>query len=97
MTGPEHYLEAERLDRQADQWMNDDRGWKAHLSVEERLAYRKADQDAAQFHATMALVAATVVSAPVEGEPDSGLPARDAKVWYNLAGVKQAQAPGDDE
>ncbi|MGW1870960.1 hypothetical protein ACWCPS_36145 [Streptomyces mauvecolor] len=95
MTGPEHYIEAERLDRVADQWMNDDRGWKAHLSVEERLAYRKADQDAAQFHATMALAAATAMSAPVDGEADSGLPPRDCKAWYDAAGVKPPKKEGD--
>ncbi|MGW2863337.1 hypothetical protein [Streptomyces sp. NPDC001205] len=58
MTGPEHYREAERLDRQADQWMDADTGWKAGLTVEERLAYRTADQAAAQTHATLALAAA---------------------------------------
>ncbi|MFF3151890.1 hypothetical protein [Streptomyces sp. NPDC057910] len=87
MTGPEHYLEAERLDRLADQWMDDDRGWKAHLSVEERLAYRKADQDAAQFHATMALAAATAI------QPSQyGVNRGEAKAW-----IAACRTPAGDD
>ena len=59
MTGPEHYREAERLITQANTWANADMGWKAHLSSEERIAYRMADLTEAQVHATLALAAAT--------------------------------------
>lgn len=59
MTGPEHYREAERLLRTADEWMDADFGWKAHLSPDERIARRTADLAAAHVHATLALAAAT--------------------------------------
>ncbi|MGW1498953.1 hypothetical protein ACWCQW_10335 [Streptomyces mirabilis] len=63
-TGPEHYIEAERLEQQADTWMDADTGWKARLSTAERLAYRMADLAAAQVHATLALA-----EDPAQGQP----------------------------
>lgn len=66
MTGAEHYREAERLIRAADEWMDADFGWKAHLSSDERIARRTADLAAAQVHATLALAAA----APSHGKPE---------------------------
>lgn len=87
MTGPEHYREAERLAAQAARWMDANTGWKAHLSVGERLAYRAADLAAAQVHAALALAAATAQSAPVDDEPDSGMPPADARAWNAVAGT----------
>lgn len=87
MNGPQHYREAERLTVQANTWANADMGWRAHLSSEERIAYRMADLADAQVHATLALAAATAMGAPVDGEADSGLPPQDATAWNDAAGV----------
>lgn len=59
MNGPRHYLKAEQLIIQANEWMDADHGWKAELSSEERIARRQADMAQAQVHATLALAAAT--------------------------------------
>lgn len=72
MKGPEHYREAERLMKQGDEWMDADLGWKASLSVDDRLARRTADLLAAQVHATLAQAAAqspAASGAQLETEP----------------------------
>lgn len=78
MTGPEHYLEAERL-------MKGCKNSYGALVIEDGTAEVLA---AAQVHATLALAAATAMGSPVDGEGDSGLPPRDCKAWYDAAGVK---------
>lgn len=72
MTGPEHYREAERLQAKANQWADADRGWKAQMTMEARIACRMADLADAQVHATLALAAHTAYT----GESGSygGLP-----------------------
>ncbi len=82
MTGPEHYREAERLAAQADEWMDADRGWKAHLSTEERLAFRTADLAAAQVYATLALAAAMAL---VDETPRSDS-FSEYRAWQAMAG-----------
>ncbi len=78
MTGPEHYIEAERL----LQSMKTDRG---ALLIDEGTAEVLA---AAQVHATLASAAATALGVPLDGETDSGMPQRDAEAWWAVAGVK---------
>ncbi|WP_432116609.1 hypothetical protein [Streptomyces sp. S1] len=63
MAGPEHIREAERLTKQAEEWMDADTGWKARLSTAERLAHRQADLATAQVHALLALVATQLAPA----------------------------------
>ncbi|MEU6342157.1 hypothetical protein ABZ883_14590 [Streptomyces sp. NPDC046977] len=81
MTGPEHYQQAENL-----------------MTEYEAIVENGGDPgdmlQAAQIHATLALAAATAMGAPVDGEADSGLPPRDAKAWYDAAGVKAEQQAG---
>ncbi|MGW0131942.1 hypothetical protein [Streptomyces sp. NPDC003299] len=78
MTGPEHYREAERLAQS--------------LKTPNGAIYIEPGNEQvsaiAQVHATLALAAATAMGAPVDGEADSGLPARDRTAWYEVAGVK---------
>jgi hypothetical protein len=62
VTGPEHYLEAEKLIGSADDWMDADAGWKSHLSPAEWLVRKEADLACARVHATLALAAATAMS-----------------------------------
>lgn len=71
MTGPQHYLAAQRAIARAEEWTDADIGWKGKLTAEERLAYRTADLAVAQVHATLALAAATGV--------------RDAEAWVEAA------------
>lgn len=79
MTGPEHYREAERLLAESQTIVRPyDEG---HCEADRTIAE-------AQVHATLALAAVTAMSAPVDGESDSGLPVRDCKAWYEAAGVK---------
>lgn len=59
MTGPEHYLTAEREIEAAEAVMNADYGWIASLSSEERMQRRMAYLACAQVHATLAAAAAT--------------------------------------
>ena len=75
MTGPEHYREAER--RLLMAWEED--------RVSEDVAHLVAE---AQVHATLALAAATAMGAPVDQEPDTGMPPADVKAWCEVAGVK---------
>jgi hypothetical protein len=82
MTGPEHYLEAERFQRQAETWENADTGWKADMSGEERIARRTADLTAALVHATLAGAAATAL-----GSLSNGMPGEDFAAWNEAAGV----------
>lgn len=79
MTGPEHYREAERLVAMAHHWTYGDGG---DPSVGAALATE------AQVHATLALAAATAMAAPVDQEPDTGMPPADVKAWCEAAGVK---------
>lgn len=51
MNGPKWVQEALRLTEQAGRWEDADRGWKAHLSTEERLAFRRADLQEALVYA----------------------------------------------
>jgi hypothetical protein len=78
MTGPEHYREAERLIKGLT---TDTGAVYVEDGNEQALAL-------AQVHATLALAAATSMSAPLDGEPETGLPQRDAEAWYQAAGVK---------
>ncbi|MEU8907001.1 hypothetical protein [Streptomyces mirabilis] len=93
-TGPEHYREAERLEHQADTWMNADIGWKAGLSATERLAYRMADLAAAQVHATLANAAAVALNDHAHDE--GGMPLEDYDAWQNAAGVRGNMAKGGE-
>lgn len=83
MTGPEHYLEAERLLNKAASWMNADTGWKAHMSTEERIAQRMADLAEAQVHATLADAAANALVDPARSTPRAASP--DVKAWAAAA------------
>ncbi|MFJ7067537.1 hypothetical protein [Streptomyces sp. NPDC101115] len=77
MTGPEHYVEAERLLADA----STDGAEGTYFVRPENLA-------AAQVHATLALAAATAMGAPVESDGASGMPPRDAHGWWVAAGVR---------
>ncbi|MFF0139706.1 hypothetical protein ACFYRN_25035 [Streptomyces sp. NPDC005227] len=93
-TGPEHYVEAERLERQADTWMNADTGWKGGLTTTERLAYRMADLAAAQVHATLAGASAAALNDNAHDE--GGMPLVDYHAWQKAAGVWQPKPQGGD-
>ncbi|MEU8886687.1 hypothetical protein [Streptomyces sp. NPDC048442] len=80
MTGPEHYRQAERLADQANHYTYGDG---ADPVVGAALAAE------AQVHATLALAAATVMQAPVDGcEP--GMASHEFNAWYQAAGVEAA-------
>lgn len=84
MNGPRHYLKAEQLIRQANEWMDADHGWKAQLSSDERIARRQADMAQAQVHATLALAAATATLDVFEGPnggAGTGRSHEDWKAW----------------
>ena len=81
MRGPEHYREAERLAIQAESW-----GWRATLSTDERIVARAGDLVAAQVHATLALAAATALSA---GTSYHAVQA-DMTEWRHAAGNQTA-------
>lgn len=86
-TGPFHYREAERLLENAHHWTYGDGGdpaTGAALATE------------ALAHATLALAAATAMSAPVEGaEPGMGSP--EFAAWFDAAGVKPQSEGGGPE
>ncbi|WP_037823049.1 hypothetical protein [Streptomyces sp. NRRL B-24720] len=82
MTGPEHYAAAEQLGHEAAHQVENHSDWDA----------AQAYAAMAQVHATLALAAATAMSAPLDGEAESGLPPRDAAAWYAAAGVKPGEA-----
>lgn len=82
-TGPEHYREAERLQKQADTWENADSGWKGSLTAEERIARRMADLTAALVHAQLANAAATALASASA----DGMPREDFSAWDKVAGV----------
>ncbi|MEV4438206.1 hypothetical protein AB0K09_04175 [Streptomyces sp. NPDC049577] len=89
MTGPEHYREAERLLAAASAWMDADLGWKAHLSAEERLAFRSADLATAQVHSTLAVAAATALV----DETPRGDSFREYRAWLGAAsGYERGEA-----
>jgi hypothetical protein len=74
MTGPEHYLEAERLLKSAaDNFLRNGNPGSA--------------LDAAQVHATLALAAATAMQAAVDGS-EPGMGSGEFHEWYQAAGVK---------
>ncbi|MEU0207407.1 hypothetical protein [Streptomyces canus] len=83
MTGPEHYIRAEQLLREVRD------GHQEGTDVAAILA-------AAQVHATLAHGAATAMGTALDGEPESGLPPRDAEAWYAAAGVKPQPKGGTD-
>ncbi|EYT83961.1 hypothetical protein CF54_04175 [Streptomyces sp. Tu 6176] len=77
MTGPEHYREAERLLGMAHHFTYGDGADPvsgAALAAE------------AQAHATLALAAATAMSAPVDGA-ETGMSAPEWTAWYHAAGT----------
>jgi hypothetical protein len=78
VTGPIHYLEAERSAEAADAVMNADYGWMASLSTTERLQYRMAYLAEAQVHATLAMADAHL--AGVLMHPD------DRREWDDATG-----------
>lgn len=82
-TGPEHYLEAERMHAAADEWADADLGWKANLTAQERINQRLADLTDALVHATLAQAAATALAARPEGMYDL-----DYEAWDRIAGVQ---------
>lgn len=85
MTGAEHYREAERLIK----GLTTDTGAVYVADGNEQIIAL------AQVHATLAQAAAVAMSAPVDGESDSGLPVRDCTAWYEVAGVKPQPKGGD--
>ncbi|WP_416976687.1 hypothetical protein [Streptomyces sp. T028] len=86
-TGPFHYREAERLSGMAHHFTYGDG---ADPVAGGALATE------ALVHATLALAAATAMSAPVEGsEPGMGSP--EFAAWYEAAGVKPQLKDGDPE
>lgn len=87
-TGPEHYLEAERMRAEASEWMDADLGWKANLTARERIDLRIADLADAQVHATLALAAATAMAARQE----PGMHDLDFEAWDHVAGVQEDDA-----
>jgi hypothetical protein len=88
MTGPEHFLEAERLAAVAETWLNDDQGWKVTLSTTERLQGRDSDLAAAQVHALLANAAATALRG------SEGLPTEDRHAWTDAASTSAARKRG---
>lgn len=82
MTGPEHYIRAEQLLREVRD------GHQEGTDVAAILA-------AAQVHASLAHAAVTAMGAALDGEPESGLPQRDAEAWYAAAGVKPQPKGGN--
>lgn len=74
MTGPQHYLEAERLLKSA---------------AKNFLSTGKAGSalEAAQVHATLALAAATALSSPVDGEI-AGLTVEQYDAWFKATGPR---------
>lgn len=85
MTGPEHYREAERLADHAHHFTYGDGGdpvTGAALAAE------------GQVHATLALVAATAMQAPVDGA-EAGMAPHEYDAWYQAAGVKVAKGGAD--
>jgi hypothetical protein len=87
-TGPEHYRKAEELISTADEWMDADLGWKAHLSAQERIDRRSADLAAAQVHATLALAAATALN----DYGTDGMRPKDYNAWHAVASEDRAEA-----
>ena len=86
-TGPAHYREAERLAGMAHHFTYGDG---ADPIAGGALATE------ALAHATLALAAATAMSAPVDGaEPGMGTP--EFAAWYEAAGVKPRPKCGDPE
>jgi hypothetical protein len=84
MNGPQHYREAERLAARAHHYTYGDGAdpvTGAALAAE------------AQVHATLALAAATAMSAPVDGAED-GMSPVEATAWYETAGVKPQPKAG---
>ncbi|MEY9937326.1 hypothetical protein [Streptacidiphilus sp. MAP5-3] len=82
-TGPEHYRTAETLAERARHFTYGDG---ADPVVGAALAAE------AQVHATLALAAATAMSATIDQDPDTGLPPADANAWYDACGVKTGKA-----
>ncbi|MER5694879.1 hypothetical protein ACWDBO_31215 [Streptomyces mirabilis] len=83
MTGPEHYLESERLLKSAaDNFLR-------HGNAGSALA-------AAQVHATLALAAATAMGAVVEDDL-AGFTVEERDAWYAVAGTRPGTRPAAEE
>jgi hypothetical protein len=80
MTGPEHFLKAERLLADADSY-EDDRAL-------ELARDRRAE---AQVHALLALAAATAMAAPVESDP-AGFTVEEHRAWFKVSGTRPGGA-----
>ncbi|MFF8406939.1 hypothetical protein ACF06P_35590 [Streptomyces sp. NPDC015684] len=92
-SGPEHYQKAERLAEQADEWMDADTGWKANLSSDERITRRRADLEAAQVHATLALAAAAALN---DHSDEGGMPLEDYDAWADTVSLRRRRHKGGD-
>nr|WP_119589208.1 hypothetical protein [Streptomyces scabiei] len=79
-TGPEHYDQAEKLLEESATAL--------HPSDAARIIAE------AQVHATLALAAATAMSAPVEGS-EAGMGSPEFAAWYEIAGVKPESKGGE--
>ncbi|MFE6225432.1 hypothetical protein [Streptomyces sp. NPDC057854] len=86
MTGPEHYREAERH-LSAASFTHGPGGAPVHPTA---AAHHLA---VAQVHATLALAAATALSAPVEDDL-AGFNVEDREAWFKAAGEKPRQVGG---
>lgn len=84
-TGPEHYVEAERLLGEADHWLDADIEWEASL------ARRAGDLAAAQVHATLAAAAATALGS--QRADDHGMFAEDGNAWLAAASAADWRPP----
>ena len=56
-TTEDHFRQAELFAARAEEWMDADTGWKAEMSMNDRLGHRSLDLSAAQVHATLAATA----------------------------------------
>ena len=63
-TTEDHFRQAELFAARAEEWMDADTGWKAEMSMNDRLGRRSLDLSAAQVHATLAATATQRVLQP---------------------------------
>lgn len=95
MNGPQHFREAERLLSNASF-----EGTHGYPVRRDGSLFGPNEHEAliarAQIHATLALAAAVALAAPVDQEPDSGMPPADATAWHDAAGVKTRKRAAPD-